>query len=195
VAGQKMTGIILAGGKNYRMGTNKAFLEIGGVRLIDRTIRLFQGIFEEIIIVANSPLLYLDHDVTVVTDFFKDSGPLSGLYSGLFFAAGNHAFVCPCDMPFLDGPFIEHMIKLTVDHDILVPDSGDGLQPLHAIYGKKCLPAAKKMIERGNLKIIDMYKGLNVLTITGNIIDLFDPARRMFFNVNTHEDMKKILTV
>lgn len=32
-----MTGIILSGGKNTRMGRNKALLEVGGTRLIDRT--------------------------------------------------------------------------------------------------------------------------------------------------------------
>jgi molybdopterin-guanine dinucleotide biosynthesis protein A len=190
-----MTGIILAGGRNHRMETNKAFLEIDGVRIIDRTIRLYRTIFEEIIIVTNSPLLYLEHGVTVVTDFFKASGPLSGIYAGLFFASANHAFVCPCDMPFLNDSFIEHMIKLTSSNDIVVPYSGDGFQPLHAIYGKKCLPVAKKMLERGKLKISDMYKGLKVLTIKEDVIDSFDPARKMFFNVNTHEDMKKILTV
>jgi molybdopterin-guanine dinucleotide biosynthesis protein A len=161
--------------------------------LIDRTIHIFQGIFEEIIIVANSPLPYFDHGVTVVTDFFKDSGPLCGIYSGLFFSAGSHAFVCSCDMPFLDGPFIEHMIKLTADHDIVVPHSVDGFQPLHAIYGKKCLPAAKIMLERGNLKIRDLYKGLKVLTITEKVIDSFDSSKRMFINVNTQEDMKRII--
>ncbi len=187
-----MTGIVLAGGRNSRMGTNKAFLEIEGVRFIDRTIRLFHGIFEEIIIVTNTPLLYLDHGVTVVTDIYKNSGALGGLYSGLFFASGSHAFVCSCDMPLLDGRFIEYMEKITADYDIVVPHSGDGLQPLHAIYGKKCLPAAKSLLEKRNLKIIDLYKGLRVLNVGEDVIDSFDPTRKMFFNVNTHEDMKKI---
>lgn len=188
-----MTGIILAGGGNRRMGTEKAFLEIDGIRIIDRTVDLFKSIFEEIIIVTNSPLLHLDHGVTVVTDVFKRSGPLGGIYAGLFFASSSHAFVCPCDMPFLNGAFIEHMIKLTADNDILVPHSGDGLQPLHAIYGKRCLPVAKAMLERGRRKIDDMYKGLKVLTISEDVIDYFDATRKMFFNVNTRDDMEKVL--
>jgi molybdopterin-guanine dinucleotide biosynthesis protein A len=36
-----MTGIILAGGKNSHMGTNKAFLEIDGIRLIDNILYQF----------------------------------------------------------------------------------------------------------------------------------------------------------
>jgi molybdenum cofactor guanylyltransferase len=187
-----MTGIVLAGGRNSRMGTNKAFLEIGGVRFIDGIIHLFQGIFEEIIIVSNSPLLHLEHSVTVVTDIYKDSGALGGLYSGLFFASGSHAFVCSCDMPLLNVRFIEHMLKVTDNYDIVVPHSGDGFQPLHAVYGKKCLPVAKSLLEKRNLKIINLYRGLRVLTVGEDVIDSFDPTRKMFFNVNTHEDMKKV---
>ena len=40
-----MTGILLAGGKNSRMGANKAFLEIDGIRLIDKTVNIYREIF------------------------------------------------------------------------------------------------------------------------------------------------------
>ena len=41
-----MTGIILAGGKNSRMGENKAFLTLDGERLIDAHLMLFMGLSE-----------------------------------------------------------------------------------------------------------------------------------------------------
>ncbi|MBW2561746.1 MAG: NTP transferase domain-containing protein [Deltaproteobacteria bacterium] len=43
-----MTGIILSGGKNARMGENKAFIRVDGERIIDRTIRIFRELFDEI---------------------------------------------------------------------------------------------------------------------------------------------------
>ncbi|MDO8720667.1 MAG: molybdenum cofactor guanylyltransferase [Syntrophales bacterium] len=188
-----MTGIILAGGRNTRIGTNKAFLEINGARLIDRTITIFQGIFEDIIVVTNSPLSYLDQNVTIVTDILENKGALGGLYTGLFFASSQRTFVCACDMPFLDGHFIRYMIEHCADYDVVVPYSGDGLQPLHAIYGKKCLPAMLNHLERDRLKIIDLYKGLKVLTIKEDIIASFDMGRKMFLNINTRDDLKHIL--
>src|SRR3989304_1657036 len=136
-----MRDVNVACSRNTRPGTHKAFLEINGVRLIDRTIAIFQGIFEEIIVVTNSPLSYLDQNVTIVTDVLENKGPLGGLYTGLFFASSQRAFFCACDMPFLDGHFIKYMIEHYADYDVVVPYSGDGLQPLHAIYSKKCLPA------------------------------------------------------
>jgi len=55
-----MTGIILAGGKNTRMGVNKAFLEINGTRMIDKTIDIYSRLFSEILIITNDPLPYLE---------------------------------------------------------------------------------------------------------------------------------------
>lgn len=195
IALKKMTGIILAGGKNSRMGTNKAFLEIDGIRLINRTVSIFRRIFDEIIIVTNSPLSYLDQKVTLVTDIYKNKGALGGLYAGLFFAAHQHAFVCACDMPFLDSAFIEYMVKKLDNYDIIVPDAGDGLQPLHAIYGKECLPIIKNFFNHDKLKITDLYKGLQTLIIQEDIINTFDPQKRMFININTYEQLQRVTGV
>src|ERR1035437_3571144 len=72
---KNMTGIILAGEKNSRMGTKKAFMTIDGVRLIDKILDVYQDIFAEIIIVANDPLAYTEFFATaVVTDIYKEKG-------------------------------------------------------------------------------------------------------------------------
>ena len=188
-----MTGIILAGGKNSRMGTDKAFLEIDNERLIDRIVRIFREIFQEVILVTNSPLAYLDQDVEIVTDIFKDKGALGGIYTGLFYASYGHAFVSACDMPFLSRAFIEYMMERIGSYcDIMVPDPADGLQPLHAIYAKSCLPSIKKVITTDKLKITGFYRGLKIFRISEDIIKSFDPEGRMFFNVNSREDLKLI---
>ncbi|MCX5820100.1 MAG: molybdenum cofactor guanylyltransferase, partial [Deltaproteobacteria bacterium] len=106
-----MTGVILSGGKNRRMGENKAFLRIEGERLIDRTVRLFRTVFQEVIIVTGSPLDYLDQQATIVTDILPEKGALGGIYTGLFYATEEHAFVTACDMPFLNRAFLEYMVS------------------------------------------------------------------------------------
>jgi len=187
-----MTGIILTGGKNTRMGTNKAFLDINGERLIDRTVGIFKDLFGEIILSTNSPLDYLDHDAVIVTDIIKNKGALGGIYTGLFFASHEHAFVSACDMPFLNKSFIEYMIERRGDNDIVVPKTSEGLQPLHAIYSRRCLPAIKRIIDRDQLKITGFYKGLKTLEIPEDVIKSYDPEGKMFINVNTREDLEKI---
>ena len=72
-----LTGIILSGGKNSRMGVNKAFIEIDGNRLIDKILDIYKNIFTEIIIVTNDPLSYTEFsDTIIVTDIYNGILPL-----------------------------------------------------------------------------------------------------------------------
>ena len=186
---QTMTGIILSGGENSRMGANKAFLIQDGERLIDRTVKIFKDLFREVILVTNDPLEYLDLDVQIVTDIYKKKKALDGIYTGLFYTSCDHAFVTACDMPFLNQRFIAYMMEQIRDYDIIVPQTADGLQPLHAIYSRKCLPAIKNLLLQDKLKVTGFYKGLKSLYIPEEIIKTYDPEFRMFLNINTPEDV------
>lgn len=187
-----MTGIILAGGKYKRMGSNKSFLVINGERLIDKTLALMKEMFDEIIVVTNEPLEYLSLDAQIVTDIYKGKGSLGGIYTGLFHARCDYSFVVACDMPYLDRKFIAYMISESHHHDIIVPVTPEGYQPLHAVYSKKCLPNIKNLIDQNKLKITTFYKGLNVHLISHEAVKSFDPQVKMFFNVNSADDLQKI---
>jgi len=188
----KITGIILAGGKNLRMGRNKAFLEIDGRRIIDRTKDLFLEVFDEVLLVTNSPLDYLALDLRLVSDLIPDKGSLGGIYTGLFHASHPHAFVAACDMPFLNRRLIGHLAQLAPKFDIVIPKTNDGLQPLHAVYSQSCLPFMEDLLRRDNLKIIDFFPRVNVREVRADEILPYDPELKTFLNVNTPEDLQKI---
>ncbi len=186
-----MTGIILAGGKNSRMGINKAFLEIDGTRLIDNILAVYQKIFSEIIIVTNDPLSYTEFSETlIVTDIYKEKGALGGIYTGLFYATYDYSFVTACDMPFLNEDFIIYLTGQAGKHDIIVPELPEGFQPLHAIYSRNCLSHIKKLLIADKLKIAGFYKEVRLLSIPEEKIKPFNKDRRLFLNVNTPEDLK-----
>jgi molybdopterin-guanine dinucleotide biosynthesis protein A len=188
----KITGIILAGGKNLRMGKNKAFLEINGRRIIDRTKSLFLEIFDEVLLVTNSPLDYLDLNLRTVADLIPDKGSLGGIYTGLFHSSHTHAFVAACDMPFLNPGLIGRLIQLAPDHDIVIPKTEDGLQPLHAVYSQRCLPFMEELLRQENLKIIDFFQKVKKREVPPEEILPFDPRLSSFRNVNTPEDLDEI---
>ncbi len=188
-----ITGILLAGGKNSRMGVNKAFLEIDGIRLIEKALNIYRRLFSEIVIVTNDPLSYLEFtDAMIVTDIYKGKGPLCGIYTGLFYAKNDYAFFCPCDMPFLNEDFIAYLIGQTGHHDVIVPELAYGYQPLHAIYSRKCLPSIKRLLLMDKLKITGFYRDMRVLTIGEEQISPFNNDGRLFHNLNTPEDIKKV---
>jgi molybdenum cofactor guanylyltransferase len=190
---KNVTGIILAGGKNTRMGKEKSFLKIENARLIDKILTIYREIFSEVLIVTNDPLSYTEFaDAVIVTDIYKDNGALGGIYTGLFFASCDYSFVAACDMPFLNKDLICYLIEQADKYDIVVPTLPEGFQPLHAIYSKNCLPAIKKLLLADKLKITGFYKEMRLLSIAKDKIKQFDKKEDIFLNINTPQEFKQI---
>jgi molybdenum cofactor guanylyltransferase len=187
-----MTGIILSGGKNSRMGANKAFLQINGVRLIDNILGIFREIFNEVIIVTNDPLAYIEFTAaTIVTDIYGQKGALGGIYTGLFYASHKYSFVTACDMPSLNKNFILYLIGQTGKYDIIVPQCAEGFEPLQAIYSHNCLPAIKRRLTADKLKITGFYKEMHLLSIPQAKTKPFNEDGHLFLNINTLEQLEK----
>jgi molybdopterin-guanine dinucleotide biosynthesis protein A len=188
---QSVVGTILAGGKSRRFGRNKAFALFQGERLIDRQIRILRSLFREVLVVTNAPELYLDLDVTTVQDVIPGRGPLGGIYTGLLFARAERVFVTACDMPFLQPPLIRRIVELSGDHDVVIPQLGDYLEPLHALYSPRCLPHIKRMLDREALQVIGFFPAVKVHRLSREEIRQFDPTGLSFFNVNTEDEMSR----
>jgi len=188
-----MTGVILAGGESTRMGKNKAFIEINGKRIIDRTVSLFREIFDDVLLVTNTPLDYIELKVRIVTDLVSGKGSLGGIYTGLFFSSSPKAFFVGCDMPFLDRRVIQYFLSLAQTADIVVQRTKDYWQPLHAIYPRTLLKPIERLLQQGELKIIKTYQGMRVREVTGEELKRFDPDLHTLSNFNTPEELKKLL--
>ena len=189
-----MTGVILAGGKSHRMGRNKAFLSINGRTIIERTVAIFEELFPERILVTNAPTEYLHLDLRIVTDLVPKKGALGGIYTGLFYASSQHIFVVACDMPFLNKGVIDYMVSSVEEFDVVVPRAGDGLQPLHAIYSKRCGSKIEALMASDDLKITKFYRKVKVREINTEEILAFDPKQSQFLNINTPEDLKAVMS-
>lgn len=188
----RTTGIILAGGKNRRFGTEKAFIQLKpGLSLIENTLNLFRKIFSEIIIVTNNPPPYLKYDVRLVEDLIKDRGPLSGIFSGLCFSTSETSFVIACDMPFPNAELIEYIIQQPEEYDLVLPEINGKLDPLFARYSKTTLPVIFSHLLKDDLQVQAILSELKVLKITPEEIRRFDPEHLSFLNINTPENLKK----
>ena len=187
------TGILLAGGKNSRMKKNKAFLELEGQPLVERSLAVLQAVFAEVLISSNSPELYARYDVPIIQDEIPDRGPLEGLYQGLKAATYDKVFFVACDMPFLDAELIRLLTKWVPEYDIVVPRLQSGLHPLHAIYHRRCLPAIKRNLEAGCFKVRDFYQACSVRYVDETELQAFGDLSKVFCNVNTPEDWSTVL--
>lgn len=186
-----MTGIILAGGENKRMGRDKAFLAFAGRPLIERILETLGSVCKNIIIVTNSPERYSAYDARVVTDLFDKRGPLTGICSGLKNSTDDYNFVVACDMPYLNRDLMAYMAGLTEGYDVVVPAVGDLVEPLHAVYRRSLMPLMEQRIRQGDQRIRGMFTNLRVRYVAREEIERFDPERKSFKNLNTPQDYEE----
>ena len=185
-----MTGVVLAGGRSTRMGTNKALLEFDGVRLIERLVETLRPLFPEIAIVANDAEPYADLGVPVWPDRIPGKGSLGGIYTAVYHSMFPQTFCIACDMPFPNPTVIGLLRDLAPGSDVVVPRTSDGYQPLHAVYSKTCLPAMEAMIHADRLKIDGLFPTVRLRTVEEHELRPLDPALLCFVNVNTQEELE-----
>ncbi len=183
-----VTGVILAGGESRRMGSNKALLPLAGARFIDQVYRRMAGLFDEVIIVTNSPDLYKEIPCRKVPDIYYAQGSLAGLHSGLAHAKYEKIFVVACDMPFISPAVVKEICAHADQGDLVVPYSSNGHEPLHALYSKSCLPAMEQVLDSGLKRIIKFFDKVKLVELPASKIRRHDPEEKSFQNINTPED-------
>jgi molybdenum cofactor guanylyltransferase len=188
------SGVILAGGLSSRFqGRNKAFFEVNGRRIIDPIVDLFQSVFDDILIVTNTPLDYQRYDATLVSDIFSVRSSLTGIHAGLFYARNPYVFVAACDTPFIRKEIIQLVIsKIRPDIDAVMPETPSGTEPLLAAYAKSTLPVIERHLKQEKFKIKKVFKKLRVVTISKERVLETDPELRSFFNINTADDLDHV---
>ncbi|KLU65132.1 molybdenum cofactor guanylyltransferase [Desulfosporosinus acididurans] len=186
------TGVLLAGGKSSRMKKNKAFLELEGKPLVERTLEVLNKTFSEVLISSNEPELYKNYNFSVIQDEYRNQGPLAGLYQGLKAAGYPSVFFVACDMPFLQGELIRFLFRWAPEYEVVVPRFRSVIHPLHAFYHRNSLPTIKKNLEAGRLKITDLFSGCSVKYVEENELTNFSGLDDVFCNVNTPEEWSNI---
>jgi len=188
---QAMSGLILSGGKNLRMGQNKAFIQIEGIPIIQRIVDLFRTLFEEIIIIANEREPYLQFKAKIYGDLLPGAGALGGLYTGLFHSSFFYSFAVACDMPFLKRPVIEYLLGKVEGYDVTIPRTEDGYQPLHAAYSKNCIGPIERILGERKRKIVDLFPFVHVNVLQTNEILPIDSKMESFININSLADLSR----
>ncbi|MGD8539564.1 MAG: molybdenum cofactor guanylyltransferase [Candidatus Aminicenantes bacterium] len=187
--------VVLAGGKSSRLMRDKRLETVGDRSLLQRVINIVNSVSSDIFIVnANGqsfPHLRESKKLRIVTDIYPDGGALGGLYTGLVASNSFYNLVVASDMPFLNYSLLRYMIHIAEGYDAVVPRLGDRLEPLHAVYTKRCLIPMERKLERGDLKIQKIYPLIRVRYLEAREIKRFDPEYLSLFNVNTETDLAK----
>lgn len=193
-----MTSIILAGGKNRRLGRNKPMEVIGGKRLIEWVIERVRLLSTRTLVITSreQPDLPLTAEAEVLVDIYPGRGPLGGIYTGLLASKSEHSMVVACDMPFLNIDLMRYMMELSADYDAVVPRLETGkAEPLCAVYSRRCIDIMEAEIKHDRLEINKLLDLLNVRYIELAECQRFDPQLLTFFNINYPSDVDRAMSL
>jgi molybdopterin-guanine dinucleotide biosynthesis protein A len=180
-----LTGIVLAGGGSRRMGTNKAFVEVGGVPMIQRVLQALRECCAEVIIAAKHSVPYRGMGVRVVLDESALQAPLVGIITGLRAARTPWAFMAACDLPYLSPAAVRLLADLAAGHEAAVPRVHGLWHPVHAVYATSALPVLDAQFAAGVRQLASVLKALRVRQVSPGMLEPADPTLRTLWNVNT----------
>lgn len=188
-----VAGVILAGGRASRMGgRDKAFAAVGGVPIAVRTVRLFGALFPQVLVSTDRPERFAGLAAEPVADRFPGCGPLAGIHAALLRSRHPHAFVAACDMPGLDARVIAFLLARIDDADAIVPCWQGDIEPLHAVYAVRCLPAIEASLRGGRHALRDFLPGIRVDYVPEAELAAVRGAAASMTNVNTPEELAAV---
>ena len=187
---EKITGILLAGGKSTRFGKDKGLLKWKGNYLADIPLGALKDCFQNVMINSNNPD-YKFFGLPVFEDELRDIGPIGGIIQSLTIVSTEYIFVLACDMPNIDKKVINYLVSNLNDNNIVVPVTEDGMEPLCAIYSKKCLPVIKEMIKIGDFKLINLFNKCEKVLFLTLASQLNGFEKEKFVNINYPIDIEK----
>ncbi|NNK49379.1 MAG: molybdenum cofactor guanylyltransferase [Gemmatimonadetes bacterium] len=186
-------GVVLAGGRSRRYGSDKAFAELGGVSLVQRAARTLMPLVDRVVVVANDLDRHSAEEQTVRPDLVSGIGPLGGLHTAVAWAAEEGmrgAVVLATDMPFVPTPLLEDLASTLEPGAAVLPASRGprGFEPLCAAYDVGCLPAIEAAIEKGDRAVISFLPAVDLRIVELARVSSYGDPDTMFFNVNRPED-------
>ena len=182
-----ITGIILAGGKSSRMGTDKGFLMLNDKSFVQYSIDALKPLVSEIIIVSDNP----DYNVfgyERIADAIKDAGPVSGICSGLQASKTEYNLVLSCDIPLITTEVLKQLVDAIDDTaEIIQAESHGKSMPLVAIYKKSVADIFYKFLKEDERRLRVAIKSCQFKNV------VLDKAfENTTMNINTKEEFKQI---
>ena len=127
-------GIVLAGGRSRRMGTDKAELTLNGSTFLEIQVRKLQLLGAADIIISGKASAL--PGTRSVMDLYPGCGPLGGLCSCFASVSQKYALVLSVDVPLISAATLKDLLETHFrrDYDATILAREGRLEPLIAVY-------------------------------------------------------------
>jgi len=189
-----IAGLLLTGGASRRMGADKALLEVGGQRLVDRAAAALRAVADPVLEVGPG-----SSSLPAVREDPPGSGPLAAVAAGAAaLRAGGHdgpVIVLAVDMPFVSVG----LLRLLADRPgpvTAVPRAGGHPQVLCARYGPDALAGVERLLAAGGVSLRKLVEAMDVTGEVGWIQPeewLAVAGPEALADVDTPDDLRRLL--
>ena len=185
---EKISLLIIAGGKSSRLGQDKRFVEVGGVKLLENILqKAAKENFAEIFLCVEREILPIQilswkYEAKILEDKIKNVGAISGLANGLSKIKTKWALAVSADMPFFDFEIFKSLEKIPAVKAV-VPVVEKNFQPLAGFYHKSLANFFAEEIQNNQTDILNAVK-----KIPHKFLKL--SAEKIFFKIDTQADLR-----
>ena len=199
-AGERCTGVILAGGGSTRFGGRAKGLEvIGAERIIDRVAGALRSACDDLILISGlEDARAWMAGVRVLGDVRPGLGPLGGLHAALTHAGGAIIAIA-WDMPFVPDELVARLRAEgqgtspgagAAVPDAVVPRRADGTaEPLCAFYSASCLGPIERALDRGARHCSAFHEEIRVRWLSETTLPAGRDGMPAFTSVNSPAEL------
>jgi molybdenum cofactor guanylyltransferase len=188
---QRITGVVLAGGRGSRMGgEDKGLVVLNGRPMVEHVVDRLRPQVGQLLISANrNQERYAALGHKVVPDLLTDyQGPLAGMAAALQAATTPYVVTVPCDSPLMGTDVVARLARALVrdDADVSVAHDGERTHPVFLMLKRSLLPSLLEFLNAGERKI-DRWFARHRLAVAD-----FHDCPETFLNVNDPQEHRAL---
>ncbi|MCP9611920.1 molybdenum cofactor guanylyltransferase [Coprobacter tertius] len=181
----EITGLVLAGGKSSRFGSNKALATLQGKTFLHKAFTLIQPFCYEVYVSGNGEW-YDISKYPIIPDIIPGMGPLGGIWSVMQQVNAKYLLVHTCDMPLMTPWMIRRLIEEGGGYEAVFWKQEDGkIQLFPSLFSIDFFPVINRMISQHEFSLNKLLPAYGV-----KMLEAKDTECKSFFNMNYFSDYK-----
>jgi len=195
---EKVTALVLAGGKSSRMGEDKALISIEGIPMLQKVCQTAAACCESVYILTPWPERYhkiVGDKYEFLVELNPGNGPLVAFFQGLWEIKSRQqvewCWLLACDLPCLDKEkvlfWINQLCQVENRFLAIVPQNQGRWEPLCGFYSVEVLSSLENFIEQGGRSFQKWLSEIDTVALP-----VEGEEGKMLLNCNTPEDLKLV---